>query len=34
MVINRGAFLSGEFARVEDEIAEVVEACGKPRRSR
>ena len=29
MVINRGAFLSGEFARVEDEIAGVVEACGK-----
>ncbi len=28
MVINRGAFLSGEFSRVEDEIAEVVEACG------
>jgi deoxyribose-phosphate aldolase len=28
MVINRGAFLAGEFARVEDEIAAVVEACG------
>ena len=28
MVINRGAFLAGEFSRVEDEIAEVVEACG------
>ena len=28
MVINRGAFLSGDFARVEDEIAGVVEACG------
>ena len=28
MVINRGAFLSGEFARVQDEIAAVVEACG------
>jgi len=28
MVINRGAFLSGEFARVQDEIAGVVEACG------
>jgi deoxyribose-phosphate aldolase len=29
MVINRGAFLSGDFAKVEDEIAGVVEACGK-----
>jgi len=29
MVINRGAFLSGEFARVQDEIAGVVEACGR-----
>ncbi len=28
MVINRGAFLCGEFARVQDEIAAVVEACG------
>ncbi len=28
MVINRGAFLAGEFARVQDEIAQVVEACG------
>jgi deoxyribose-phosphate aldolase len=28
MVINRGAFLSGEFARVQDEISAVVEACG------
>jgi deoxyribose-phosphate aldolase len=28
MVINRGAFLSGELARVQDEIAQVVEACG------
>jgi deoxyribose-phosphate aldolase len=28
MVINRGAFLAGEFSRVEDEIAAVVEACG------
>jgi deoxyribose-phosphate aldolase len=29
MVINRGAFLAGDFAKVEDEIAGVVEACGK-----
>ena len=29
MVINRGAFLSGDFARVQDEIAGVVQACGK-----
>ena len=29
MVINRGAFLSGEFSRVQDEIAAVVDACGK-----
>jgi deoxyribose-phosphate aldolase len=29
MVINRGAFLAGEFARVQDEIASVVEACGE-----
>jgi deoxyribose-phosphate aldolase len=28
MVINRGAFLAGELARVQDEIAQVVEACG------
>jgi len=28
MVINRGAFLAGEFSRVQDEIAAVVEACG------
>jgi deoxyribose-phosphate aldolase len=28
MVINRGAFLSGEYSRVQDEIASVVEACG------
>jgi len=28
MVINRGAFLAGEFAKVQDEIAAVVEACG------
>jgi deoxyribose-phosphate aldolase len=28
MVINRGAFLSGDFARVQDEISGVVEACG------
>ena len=28
MVINRGAFLAGEFAAVQDEIAAVVEACG------
>jgi deoxyribose-phosphate aldolase len=28
MVINRGAFLAGEFGAVEDEIAAVVEACG------
>jgi deoxyribose-phosphate aldolase len=28
MVINRGAFLAGEFAVVQDEIAAVVEACG------
>ena len=29
MVINRGAFLAGEFDRVQDEISAVVEACGK-----
>jgi deoxyribose-phosphate aldolase len=28
MVINRGAFLAGELARVQDEIRAVVEACG------
>ncbi len=28
MVINRGAFLAGEFARVQEEIAAVVETCG------
>ncbi len=28
MVINRGAFLSGEFSLVQDEIRQVVEACG------
>jgi deoxyribose-phosphate aldolase len=28
MVINRGAFLSGEFGEVQDEIAAVVTACG------
>ncbi len=28
MVINRGAFLSGDFGKVQDEIAAVVEACG------
>ena len=29
MVINRGAFLAGEFAKVQDEIAAVVAACGE-----
>jgi deoxyribose-phosphate aldolase len=28
MVINRGAFLQGELALVQDEIAQVLEACG------
>jgi len=28
MVINRGAFLAGELALVQDEIAAVVDACG------
>ena len=28
MVINRGEFLAGEFARVQDEIAAVLAACG------
>ena len=31
MVINRGAFLSGEFGLMQDEIAAVVEACGVAR---
>ena len=29
MVINRNAFLAGEFDQVQDEIAAVVEACGE-----
>ena len=29
MVINRGAFLAGEFALMQDEIAQVIEACGR-----
>jgi deoxyribose-phosphate aldolase len=29
MVINRGAFLAGEFSLMQDEIAQVVEACGQ-----
>ena len=29
MVIDRGAFLRGDFAEVEDEIGEVLDACGK-----
>lgn len=29
MVINRGAFLAGEYARMQDEIAAVVDACGE-----
>jgi deoxyribose-phosphate aldolase len=29
MVINRGAFLAGELARVQDEISAVLEACGE-----
>src|SRR5215216_6609919 len=28
MVINRGAFLEGEFGRMQDEIAAVVATCG------
>jgi deoxyribose-phosphate aldolase len=28
MVINRGAFLAGEFAEMQDEISAVVETCG------
>jgi len=31
MVINRGAFLAGEFNKVRDEIAAVVVACGEAR---
>lgn len=31
MVINRGAFLAGEFGEMQDEIAAVVEACGSAR---
>lgn len=31
MVIDRGAFLSGRYARVYDEIAEVKDACGQAR---
>jgi len=31
MVINRGAFLAGEFGVVQDEISAVVEACGSAR---
>lgn len=29
MVIDRGAFLRGEYGRVQDEIAAVLEACGE-----
>jgi deoxyribose-phosphate aldolase len=29
MVINRGAFLAGEFGEVQDEIAAVLQACGE-----
>ncbi|MCW1914574.1 deoxyribose-phosphate aldolase [Luteolibacter sp. GHJ8] len=29
MVINRGAFLEGELSLVQDEIAQVIEACGE-----
>jgi deoxyribose-phosphate aldolase len=29
MVINRGAFLSGELALVQDEISAVIDACGQ-----
>ena len=29
MVINRGAFLAGELGRVQDEIADVLHACGE-----
>jgi deoxyribose-phosphate aldolase len=31
MVINRGAFLSGDYSLVQDEIAQVAEACGRAR---
>jgi len=31
MVINRGAFLAGEFSALQDEIRAVVEACGSAR---
>ena len=31
MVIDRGAFLSGRYAKVYDEIVEVKEACGARR---
>lgn len=31
MVINRGAFLAGEFGLVQDEIFQVVDACGGAR---
>ena len=31
MVINRGAFLAGEFGEMQDEIRAVVEACGQAR---
>lgn len=29
MVINRGAFLAGDFARMQDEIVQVRDACGE-----
>lgn len=29
MVINRGAFLAGEYGKVQDEIAQILEACGE-----
>ena len=29
MVINRGAFLAGEYEKVQSEIAEIKQACGK-----
>jgi len=29
MVINRGAFLAGEYTRVQDEVAAVIEECGE-----
>jgi deoxyribose-phosphate aldolase len=31
MVINRGAFLAGEFSRMQDEIVQVRDACGRAR---